>query len=178
MGWSSNVAAAGLLAWLLALSGACSARDARQKKPGPAGKTPPKKKTEPLMVCRNLTKGNVVASRLAVATTWPARRKGLLGRTSLEAGEGMLLEPCRSVHTVGMKFPIDIVFLDRARRVVALFANVKPGVLNRSCRKARSTLELPAGSIAAKRIEVGDTLEVLPRKKAEEAASGKPDAGR
>jgi uncharacterized membrane protein (UPF0127 family) len=96
-----------------------------------------------------------------VADTWETRRKGFLGRTSLLSGEGMLLTPCFSIHMVGMKFPLDVVFLDRDYRVVGIDKNVKPGTLNSSCRKAHSTLELPEGTVAAKRIEKGDVLQVL-----------------
>jgi uncharacterized membrane protein (UPF0127 family) len=128
----------------------------------------PESKQEPPMICRNLTKGNVVVSKLAVATDWEDRRRGLLGRTSLEPGEGLLLDPCRSVHTIGMKFPIDIVFLDRDMKVVGLKAEVKPGSLSNTCLKARMTLELPAGAAAAKRLELGDTLQVIRADKAEE----------
>ncbi|MBM4036227.1 MAG: hypothetical protein FJ291_31210 [Planctomycetes bacterium] len=135
---------------------------------GAETKKAPETKQDPPMICRNLTKGNVVVSRLAIATSWDDRRRGLLGRTSLEPGEGMLLDPCRSVHTIGMKFPIDIVFLDRDMKVVGLKAEVKPGSLNNTCLKARSTLELPAGTAAARRLELGDALQVLRADKAEE----------
>ena len=137
---------------------------------------PEKKQDPPPMVCRNLTKGNVVASRLTIADTFEARRRGFLGRTSIEPGEGMLLTPCRAIHMVGMKIALDVVFLDRRMNVVALYADVKPGVLNKSSRRAESTLELPAGTIEAKRIEVGDTLQVLTPEEAKAASDAKADA--
>ncbi|MFW6163974.1 MAG: M48 family metalloprotease [Planctomycetota bacterium] len=122
------------------------------------------RRTESPMICRNLTKGNVVASRLELATTPAARRKGLLGRSGLPPGGGLLLIPCNSVHTVRMKFPIDIVFLDKKMRVLRLYPKVDPGALSRHCVKARSCLELPAGTIEARRIERGDQLRVMPPK--------------
>jgi uncharacterized membrane protein (UPF0127 family) len=61
-----------------------------------------------------------------------------------------------------MKFAIDIVFLDKKMRVCRLFPKVEPGALSRHCVRARSCLELPAGTIAARRIEVGDQLRVMP----------------
>ena len=121
------------------------------------------------MICRNLTKGNIVASRLELAKTAATRRKGLLGRTGLPPGGGLLLVPCNGVHTVRMKFAIDIVFLDKKTRVVRVYPNVEPGALSRHCVSARSCLELPAGTVAARRIEVGDQLRVItvpePKKK-------------
>jgi hypothetical protein len=129
-----------------------------------AGKAPPRGEREPVMVCRNLTKGNVVASRVVIADTSAARRKGLLGRASLTPDEGMYLEPCHSVHTIGMKFAIDIVFLDPQGAVVEVRASVPPGVAMVTSRKARSTLELAAGAAALRRIEVGDKLDFAPAK--------------
>jgi hypothetical protein len=113
---------------------------------------------EPSMICRNLTKGNLVASQLSLATTPETRRQGLLGRSSLAADEGMLIDSCGWVHTVGMKFPIDIVFLDRRAQVVRILRSVAPGQTPGPCLTARSTLELAAGAAALKRIEVGDRL--------------------
>ncbi|MBL7222830.1 MAG: M48 family metalloprotease [Candidatus Brocadiae bacterium] len=116
----------------------------------------------PLMICRNLTKGNTVASRVVVASTADTRRRGLLGRHSLPADEGIHLIPCRSIHTIKMKFAIDVVFLDKQMRVVDLRADVKPGRPILLSRKAYSTLELAAGVIAARKIEVGDLLRIHP----------------
>lgn len=147
---------------------------------GGAPKAPParnvgrmtSRRTEGPMICRNLTKGNVVASRLELATTSAARRKGLLRRSSLPPGGGLLLIPCNSVHTVRMKFTIDIVFLDKQMRVLRLYPKVQPGALSRHCVKARSCLELPAGTIEARRIELGDQLRVTPPKDAEPQSQG------
>jgi len=112
------------------------------------------------MICRNLTKGNIVVSDLVIATTVSDRRRGLLGRSKLSPGEGMLIVPCRSVHTVGMQFAIDVVFLDKQCRVVSIRPNIEPGSWNNTCLKARSTLELPAGTAEARHLEVGDSLKV------------------
>jgi len=124
-----------------------------------AATKPGKEKT---MRCRNLTKGNVLVERLEVADTPRARRRGLLGRASLRPGEGLLLTPCRSIHTIGMKFPIDVAFLDGQMKVVALVKNLRPGVMHKTCLRARATLELPAGAIEARRLEIGDRLKVEP----------------
>jgi len=122
--------------------------------------SPARRQQERPMICRNLTKGNLVASRLEVATTAAARRKGLLGRSGIPPGGGLLLVPCRSVHTMGMKFPIDIVFITKHLRVARVLHQVKPGAVNRQCLKAHSVLELPAGTAATRRIELGDQLRI------------------
>ena len=137
---------------------AAPANPAPQPPPAPAKRQP---QGHP-MICRNLTKGNVVLSRCTVADTRRTRARGLLGRHSLPPDEGMHLTPCRSIHMIGMQFPIDGVFLDKRLRVVALHRNVRPGRLYLRCGKARSTLEIAAGAIDARRIEVGDHLHLGP----------------
>jgi len=115
-----------------------------------------------IMICRNITKGNVVGARIELAASPEARRRGLLGRSGLAPGEGLLLVPCRSVHTMRMKFPIDIVFISKQMRVVKVLHNVQPGAMFKPSLKAHSTLELPAGTAAVRRVEVGDHLLITP----------------
>jgi uncharacterized protein len=83
--------------------------------------------------------------------------RGLLGRDGLESGEGLLLKPCGSVHTFFMRFPIDVVFLDRELAVVAVSAEVAPWRTARA-RGAKAVLELPAGEAARRGIAVGERL--------------------
>jgi len=114
------------------------------------------------MTCRNLTKGCLLADHLEIANSAAARRKGLLGRSGLPRGGGMLLVPCRSIHTLRMKFPIDVVFIDKRMRVAKIVHRLAPGAVLRQCLKAHSTLELPAGTAAEKKLEVGDQLRIAP----------------
>ena len=139
--------------------GATGAAPAR---PVPPAATASRRKQGRVMICRNLTKGNVVAPKVAIASTFQSRRRGLLGRASLAPDEGLHLIPCRSVHTLRMKFAIDVVFLDRKLVVTKVAPNVKPGRPWLASRKAHSTLELAAGVAVAKRIEVGDRLRFVP----------------
>lgn len=155
--------------------GALCAAAARQQEAPPA--KPPDGQQGPQMICRNLTKGNVVVSRLIVADTFETRRRGLLGRASIEPGEGMLIIPCHSIHMIGMKFPLDVVFLDKDWRVVGIRTGVKPGTPLVRCGEAESTLELPVGTVEAKRIEKGDTLQILRADEAE-AKEGEKGAGK
>ena len=148
---------------------------AGEKAEEPPAKSPDNKQDSPPMICRNLTKGNVVASRLIVADTFETRRKGFLGRTSIEPGEGMLIIPCHSIHMIGMKFALDVVFLDREKRVVGIRSDVKPRTPLVRCGGAESTLELPAGTVAAKRIEKGDVLQIVHADEAEEKGAEKSE---
>ena len=95
--------------------------------------------------------------RCALADGFFTRLRGLLGRRALERGEGLLLSPSSSVHTFFMRFPIDVVFLDRALQVVGVAADVPPWRLA-GRRGARHVLELPAGEARARGIRVGERL--------------------
>jgi uncharacterized protein len=85
----------------------------------------------------------VLGFRVPVATTRSARLLGLARLDRLDAGEGLLLPDCRCVHTFGMRFPLDLIFLDADGRVIELRREVPPRRVVR-CRAADSVLELPA----------------------------------
>ena len=86
-----------------------------------------------------------------------SRMKGLLGRSELRPGEGLLLRPASAIHTFFMRFPIDAVFLDRDWRVVGIAGDVAPW--RTAGRKgAKAVLELPAGESARRGLRPGDLL--------------------
>ncbi len=101
--------------------------------------------------------GGVVCERCLLAETSFARMRGLLGRSGLPSGEGMLLRPASSIHTAFMRFPIDAVFLDRADRVVKVAADMRPWRMA-ACRGARTVLELGAGEAATHGLRPGVSL--------------------
>lgn len=105
----------------------------------------------------NQSKGTVVAEEVQVADGVWSRFLGLMGRKSLPQGAGLLLKPSSSIHTMFMRFPIDVVFLDRSLRVVKVVAEMKPYRATLAFGGAHSALELNAGSAAGK-VEVGDQL--------------------
>ncbi len=109
----------------------------------------------------NLTRGTTLATSLEVADTAARRNKGLLGRKGLEAGGGLWIAPCESVHTFFMQFPIDLVYLDRKNRVRKVRAAVPAWRLS-ACLSAHSILELPAGVIGETQTEAGDVLAFSP----------------
>ena len=99
----------------------------------------------------------VVCEECLVAATPFTRMRGLLGRSSLPSGEGILLRPAASVHTFFMRFSIDVVFLDDELRVVAIAADLRPWRAVGK-RGARVVVELPAGECERRGLEVGDQL--------------------
>ncbi|MDX6505969.1 MAG: uncharacterized protein QOG06_613 [Gaiellaceae bacterium] len=106
--------------------------------------------------------GHVVCERCLLAETSFARMRGLLGRSGLPSGEGMLLRPASSIHTAFMRFPIDAVFLDRADRVVKVAADLRPWRMA-ACRGARTVLELAAGEAARRGLRPGVSLTQVSR---------------
>jgi len=107
---------------------------------------------------RNGRSGVEVASWVSVADRWWRRAIGLLGRSTLDADEGLLLAPCNAVHTIGMRFPIDVVFLDAEGCVVSTEPALRPGRLVRGGRGTQATLELPAGGVRQTDTRPGDPL--------------------
>lgn len=107
---------------------------------------------------RNLTRGTLLAESVEVADTSRKRRIGLLKHDKLDRGEGLWIAPCEAIHTFGMKFPIDVVFLNAGRKVLKIRNEMVRRKLS-ACLWASSVLELPAGTLAATRTEKGDQLE-------------------
>ena len=108
---------------------------------------------------RNQNRGTVLGDSVAVARTRAARNTGLLKHKSLDAGHGLWIDPCPSVHTFFMKFAIDLVYLDKRLRVRKVRYAVPPWRVS-GCLWARSVLELPAGSVAETGTKPGDQLSV------------------
>jgi uncharacterized protein len=94
-----------------------------------------------------------------IADTSKSRKTGLLKHDRLERGEGLWITPCEGIHTMGMKFPIDVLFLDKKRRVVKIRAAM-PRWRLAACLWAHSVLELPSGTVAETKTAAGDQLEL------------------
>jgi uncharacterized protein len=105
--------------------------------------------------------GTVVCTRCEVADRALKRMRGLLGRRGLEPGGGMLITPAPSVMTFFMRFPIDVVFLDRERRIVGISHTLRAWRVA-GARRALSALELPAEAAATAGLKVGDVLMFSP----------------
>lgn len=107
----------------------------------------------------NTTRGTMLADRADIADTSAKRRQGLLKHAGLEPGEGLWIVPCEGVHTFFMKFPIDVVFLNKQRKILKIRPNMGKRGMALSLR-AHSVLELPAGQLAETGTEKGDQLEL------------------
>ncbi|HEX7119417.1 MAG TPA: DUF192 domain-containing protein [Longimicrobiales bacterium] len=95
----------------------------------------------------NVDRGRELGTRIGMADRWWLRLRGLLGRPRIRDGEGMLLLGSPAIHTVGMRYPLDIAVLDRTGRIIAVYAALPPGRRTRLHAAAAHTLELPAGAL-------------------------------
>lgn len=109
----------------------------------------------------NARTGRSVASSVEIATTRRQRRRGLLGRDGLCAGSAFVLAPCWAVHTIGMRFPIDVVFVDDEGMVVKMVERME-GWRMAAARNAAITIELWAGALKAVDVALGDRLCLAP----------------
>ena len=106
----------------------------------------------------NKTRGTMLTDRADIADTSAKRRTGLLKHTGLAPGEGLWIKPCEGVHTFGMKFTIDVIFLNKKKQVLKIRPNMVKRRLALSLL-AHSVLELPAGRLAETGTVAGDLLE-------------------
>jgi uncharacterized membrane protein (UPF0127 family) len=113
----------------------------------------------PDLIAFNRTSGREVASQVVKAGDFGARSRGLLGREQMGPQEGLWIVPCPMIHTFFMKFPIDVLFLDRGLVVVHVLEDLKPWRLSPWVLRAHSVLELAGGTLQGA-VRLGDRLEI------------------
>ena len=110
-----------------------------------------------------------MCGRCLLAETPLTRLKGLLGRSELERGEGLLLRPASSIHTFFMRFPIDAVWVDHNMTVLKVSPELRTW-RTAACRGAKGVVELPAGEAERRRLRAGDRLVLTTQPAAEPSA--------
>jgi len=120
------------------------------------------KQSQDVVYVYNRTREAFVATEASVADSYLRRLIGLLGKTKRWArvGSGLWIVPSRGVHTIGMMFPIDLVFLSKEKEVVHVEEYVRPFRISKVSLKASSVLELPPHTIYRTGTQVGDRLEI------------------
>ncbi len=110
----------------------------------------------------NRTRDTLLASAVAVADTHWTRLRGLLGlrASDFRNGNGLWIVPCRGVHTLGMGFPIDVLYLDREMSVIHIQKGMQPWRVAPVNLRAATVLELPSGTAAETETAVGDRIEI------------------
>jgi uncharacterized membrane protein (UPF0127 family) len=109
------------------------------------------------LTIRNETQGTELA-RAELRDSIVGRAIGLLGRSKLDAGDGIVISPCSSVHMFFMRFPLDVIYIDKERRVVKAVTDLKPWRISIGGRGAHTAIELPLGAVAASGTRPGDQL--------------------
>jgi uncharacterized membrane protein (UPF0127 family) len=110
------------------------------------------------LTARNASLNTIIADRVDVAATRAARAVGLLSRAGLEPGEALWIVPSRGVHTWGMRFAIDVLALDEEGNVIDCVSNLRPWRVRLPRRGTAGVLELPAGTLAASRTDMGHRI--------------------
>ena len=104
----------------------------------------------------NRTRGTVLGTRVNLADSWWLRLRGFLFRPEPRVGEGILLTPCNAIHTWGMTFALDVIFLDAGGQVLEVIEGLPPGTTPDRVPGGRYVLEVPVGTIKATGTSVGD----------------------
>lgn len=106
----------------------------------------------------NTTKNTILADEAKMADAFFARLIGLLNRKSLNKGEALILATSNSIHSFFMRFTIDVIFLDKTGKVIAILPSFKPFRLSRTYFNSRTVIELPENTLQLTHTEPGDTI--------------------
>jgi len=110
----------------------------------------------------NTTKGVLLANQAEMAGTFFKRLVGLLDRKSLNKGEALILRPSNCIHSLFMRFSIDVLFLDESGKVVAVLPSFKPFRFSPPYFQSISVIELPEATIQLTNTQPGDTIQITP----------------
>lgn len=103
-----------------------------------------------------------ISKNITLADTFWLRLTGLIPRKGLQPDEGLLIRPCRQVHTWFMSFALDIIFLDKEGQIVYLLPEMKPGKISPFIKEGFQVLELAPGAISVHQLKIGERLEIHP----------------
>jgi len=104
----------------------------------------------------------ILAKKARLANGFFSRLKGLLGTKELPKDEGVILDPCKSVHTFFMHYDLDVIFIDKNNMIIGCEASLKPNRFSSYYGTARKAIELPAGTIEERELRLGQKLEFQP----------------
>ena len=109
----------------------------------------------------NKSNNKLLADKVKIAGNFIDRLVGLLNRSDLSMGEGLLIVSCNSIHSFGMRFNFDAAFLDKNNKVVHVIKKMRAWRVSPIIFKAHSVLELPAGALNEAEVKIGDYLEFI-----------------
>lgn len=114
----------------------------------------------PIVQIQNLTTNSYLASHGMLAHTFYSRLKGLIGTKTLQPGSGMVIRPCRTIHTCFMRFNLDLIFVSRNDQVCAIIENLPPYRITPIIKPSYYVIELPAGTIQNSQTQIGDLISL------------------
>ncbi|SCP98041.1 DUF192 domain-containing protein [Anaerobium acetethylicum] len=109
----------------------------------------------------NASKNRIILGEAEIADTFFTRFRGLLGRKGLAADAGLIINPCNSVHMIGMRFPIDVIFVNRDNRICHIQHSMRKMSVSPVVRGARFVIEAPEGISKRLNIEMGDEIKIM-----------------
>ena len=109
----------------------------------------------------NISKNTTIARRGSVADSFLTRMVGLLNKKSLQPDEALIITQCQSIHMFFMRFPIDVIFVDKQGRVVGLVERIKPFRLSPIFFKSIYAIEVSEGAIVQTKTEIDDKIEII-----------------
>ncbi len=114
-----------------------------------------------VLTVRNATRDQVIGTKIREARTFLSRGKGLMFAPELEWGEGLIIDPCSSIHTFFMRFPLDVLYMNRDNAVIRADQRMKPWRIGPVFTGSKWVIELPPGTIEATGTEAGDRIELI-----------------
>lgn len=109
----------------------------------------------------NESQNTLLLEEAELADSFFLRLKGLLGRSSLQVGSGMIIMPCKAVHTVGMNFKIDVAFIDKNNYVCHIINSMEPYRFSPTIKKAHYVIEAPPETFKNARTKIGERIKFV-----------------
>jgi uncharacterized membrane protein (UPF0127 family) len=108
----------------------------------------------------NMSKNIIIGDKVSLADNFYSRLFGLIPRKSISTGEGLIIDPCNSIHMFFMRFPIDVLFVDKNNVVVYIVENIKPWRISKVVWNSKYVVELPVGTVKKASTTVGDKIKI------------------
>lgn len=112
------------------------------------------------VIINNTSNGRLLAEG-SIANSFLSRLKGLIGKKTMSEGEGLIINPCTMVHSIGMKINIDVLFISETNEIVYIIEKMPPNRISPYVKFARYVIELPAGSIQKTSTIVGHVISLI-----------------
>jgi len=112
------------------------------------------------VMIENSSTGSILANEGGLADNYLSRLKGLIGKKDMAEGEGLIINPCMMVHSIGMKINIDVLFISKNNEIVHIVENMTPNRISPYIKAAQYVIELPAGQVLRTGTTVGDKINI------------------